>query len=672
MQSTSIREFIAISNHELQAMVLEKDIKEIDIVFEDGVTVRSTGKQLIYSSYFWDILRFYPNTPITSKHHVNHVLKNRPLSSSTHIDLLTILNKDVTAAYDLYHPQQKEPLLSLIYDVTNNILNEVSKLAESHVTSIDILDFIEVIEHPTIKTVNDATEDTDESISKTYKVVLDIINNDPSLAKNALVKAIKSKMVNSNQVYQCVSLRGRPTEVDGMIMKHAIRSNYTKGMNTLYEFVAESRSAAKALYFSEAPLQDAEYFARRLQLLAMVVETIHYSDCGTNKYLQWRVTPPATDDRGNVVYPGDLKFMIGKYYLDETTGKLNEIKGDEAHLNNQLIKIRSVLFCQHSDPHAVCEKCFGGLAANVTRFANLGHLCAATMTQQTSQSVLSTKHLDASSVSANIVLNELSAKYLATNRSKDAYLIRKELKDKQVKLIINREEAIGLTDILSIDDVANINPVRVSSIECIEISYKQRDEEISMPIFVNQGNRKAVLTTEFLEYLKLHRWETDGKNNFVFDLVDWNFALPVMKLPDMEYSYSDHSQQIAKIIESSMKNITDRSTPHSPVATLQELFSLVNMKLNVNIAALEVLIYAAMIPGKESFDLARNHPSPVLGISDLVIKNRSLAAAYAYEDQSVTLTNPRSFFKLDRVDGPLDAMISPFEVVEHYKTLGKA
>jgi hypothetical protein len=239
-------------------------------------------------------------------------------------------------------------------------------------------------------------------------------------------------------------------------------------------------------------------------------------------------------------------------------------------------------------------------------------------------------------------------------------------------MVVNRDEAIGLTDILSIEDAANINPIRVSSIESIEIIVTSKGVDISTPIFVNQGNRRAILTTEFLTYLKEKRWETDSKNNFVFDLEDWNYTLPIMKLPDMEYSYSDHSHQIAKMIESSMKNISDRSAPHSPVSTLQELFALVNTKLNVNIAALEVLIYSTMLPAKDTYGLARNAPNPVLGIGDLVIKNRSLGAAYAFECQSVTLSDPRSFFKLDRIDGPLDAMISPFEVVEHYKKIGKA
>ncbi len=672
MNSVTIEELLALDRHSVSNYVNQNEIREINIIYPDKSIVKSTGRELIYSSYFWDILRAYPKTPNTPKHHVQSVLKGKPLTSSTHTELLTIINADVVKAYGLDLPQEKEHLLSMIYDVTNNVHNEVSKLAEANVTSIDILDFIEVLRHPTIRSANDNVKPTTESIAETYQTILNAIATDPTLANNALVKASQSKMVNNNQLCQCIAVRGFPTEVDGTILKTPILSNYTFGMNNLYNFIAESRSAAKALYFSEAPLQDAEYFARRLQLLSMVVEGITYKDCGTTKYLNWRVAPPTTNESGTQTYSGDLKFMIGKYYLDEETNQLLQIKGNETQLYNKLIKVRSVLFCKDKDPHHVCKVCFGGLSANVSRFANLGHLCAATMTQQTSQSVLSTKHLDASSVSANIILSPETAKYLKTNSQKNAYLVNDVLKSKKVKIVVNREEANGLTDILAIDDAANINPIRVSSIDCIEIGYMVGNEMQSSIIYVSQGNRRAILTTEFLTFLKEVRWETDSRNNFVFDLEGWNFSKPIMKLPDMEYSYSDHSHQIARMIESSMKNITDRSTPHSAVSTLQELFALVNTKLNVNIAALEVIIYAAMIPGRDQYGLARNAENPVLGIADLVIKNRSMGSAYAYEDQSVSLTSPRSFFKLDRVDAPLDAMVTPYEVVEHYKRLGKA
>lgn len=659
MQKIHVREILHIEPQQLREMLSPRVL----LTFDDGQEIQTTNKKIIYSSYFWLIHRSFPKMQVLPNHFVESVLKGKPSTSSTHIELLTAIYRDVVATYNLDTPEKTENLLDLVYIVTNRVHNEVAKLAEANVTSIDILDFIQVVEHPIIKSAIDNCEPNHEAIVRTGEIVRSTMDKDPALANNSLVRAVKSKMVNEGQVSQCVGVRGFPTEVDGSILKVPILTNYTRGMKTLYNFVAESRSAAKALYFSEAPLQDAEYFARRLQLLSMSVERIAYEDCGSTEYLQWRINPPVKDEKGKLTYAGDLKFMIGKYYLDEASGQLKMIEGNEEHLYNQSLKIRSVLFCRHSDPHAVCKVCFGGLASNVSRFANLGHLCSATMTQQTSQSVLSTKHLDASSVSANIVLSEENAKYLATNRQKNAYLIRKELKERNVKLVVSSDEAVGLTDILSVDNVDNISPIRVSSIDYIEIRTLQKGVELSLPILVSQGNRRAVLTSEFLKYLKIHRWETDSSNNYVFDLSNWDFSQPVMKLPDMEYSYSDHSHQIAKVIESSMKNITDRSNPHSPVSTLQELFTLVNTKLNVNIAALEVIIYAIMVPSKGNYDMARHYPNPVLGIAEMVIKNRSLSNVYAYESQSQSIIDPLSFYKNGRPSSIFDVFIDPYQVV---------
>lgn len=663
MQTIDARTVLAHPIETLMTVLPER----FNVTFEDGVTSPTSNRRTLYTSYFWDIHRAYPNTPLLHTHHVEHVLGGKAPTSDTHIKLLSIIFEAVCAAYSLHLPIEKEHLLGMVYEVTNRINNEMPKYAEPSVGSIDILDFIEVEQNETIVHANENTLPTNVSIANTYKIVMDTINNDPTLRNNALAKAIRSKMMNANQIMQCVSVRGFPTEVDGGILKVPILTNYTRGMNRLYDFVAESRSAAKALYFSEAPLQDAEYFARRLQLLAMTVERIAYEDCGSQGYLDWRVTPPQYDDKGKKVYDGDLNFMIGKYYLDDETKALRQITHDDNQLYNKVLKIRSVLFCRHRDPHSVCEVCFGALAKNVSRFANIGHLCAATMTQQTSQSVLSTKHLDASSSSVNILLGEDARRYVETNEAKNSYLIRSEFKTKSPKLVVSREEVAGLTDILSIDNIQNISPLRISSIESVDFVFKENAATMVAPLQVNQGNRRAVLTTEFLCYLKEKRWEIDSKSNFVFDLSEWNFALPVMLLPDMEYSYSDHSHQIAKLIESSVKNLTDRSNPSSPVSTLQELFLLVNTKLNVNIAALEIIVYASMMPERDNYALARNKENPVLGVADQVIKNRSLAPGYAYEEQAATIVNPRSFFNDGRPDSVFDVFIAPHEVVEQEK-----
>ena len=663
MKTFSARELLSLTPDQVWQTLPEK----FKLSFDDGQVIDATNKNTLYSRFFWKIHENFSKTPIKASHHVTHVLKGKSLTSSTHIQLLKIIFKDACSAHQLERPEQKEPLLSLVYDVANDIQNQVNKYAEPYVTSIDILDFIEVVEHPLIKAANDSVEPTDESIYKTYDKIFEVINNDRSLGNNSLVRAIKSKMVNFNQVVQCISNRGFVTEVDGSILKVPVLTNFTRGVNTLYSFIAESRSAAKASYFSEAPLQDAEYFARRLQLMSMVVENIDHVDCGTIRHMQWRMKPPVTDEKGNVIYPGDLKFMLGKYYLDEETNDYKEIKGDESYLYDRLVKFRSVLLCEHKDPHSVCAMCFGGLANNVSRFANLGHLCSATMTQQTSQSVLSTKHLDASSRSSSISLSEYAAKYLSVNRAKNAYLIRKELKDKDVRIVIDRDSAVGLTDVINIENFDNINPVRISSIESLDLVYKFRGEEHTVSLTVNQGKRRANLTAEFLKYLKTYRWETDARNNFVFSLHNWDFSIPIMKLPDMEYSFSDHSKEIAKLIESSMKNIADREKPDSPMSTLQELFDLVNSKLFVNIAALEIIIYTSMIAGKDNYGLARGSPNPKLGVGEQLVYNRSLSAAYAYEKHNLIIPDPKSFFKLNRPSSVFDVFIAPNAVVQEHK-----
>lgn len=656
-----------------KAELLETLPDILSVQFEDGVTIETTKKKVVYSRFFWKLHSFYPLTPVLSRHFVEHVLKGKPLNSNTHIDLLTIIHKDVIETYGFHQPEQKEHILALIYEITNDVYNEGSMYSEDSVMSIDILDFLEIVDHPVIREATNQlgmSKDiiyNDKAIYDLYQIVNNVINNDKTIVNNSLVKAVKSKMVNSNQVSQCVAARGFLTEVDGSILPVPILSNFTKGLTKLYDFIAESRSAAKALYFAEAPLQDAEYFARRLQLLDMTIESIYYGDCGSTEYMEWFVGPPKFDDHGKEIYAGDLNYMVGKFYLDETTGQLKEITFNDPALHNKVIKLRSVYHCKHSDPKQICSVCFGGLSRNISRFANLGHIVSATLTQQTSQSVLSTKHLDGSSVITAIYLTEQLSQYFKLNKTKNAYIIKDDYKNKKVKIIISRDEAVGLIDIVNVSDLQNINPVRVSSISCIEIRYHDRqNNEIVMPLMINQGNRKAIITLEFLEYLKIYRWETDGKNNFVFDLSNWNFSLPIFKLPETEYSFSDHSKQVAGIIESSMENISDRENPQSFVYTLQELFNLVNTKLNVNIAALEVILYANAVKGNGSFALARNQPNAVLNVANQVIKNRSLSVAYAYEDVASTLVNPKNFYQGDRPDSIFDVFFCPNEVTKHY------
>lgn len=650
-----------------KAVLIQTLPNRLTVEFEDGVIIETTKRKVIYSRFFWKLHSFYPQTPILSTHFVEYVLKGKPLHAGTHTDLLSIISECVYRTYNLNTPEQKREVRKLIYEITNDISNEVTKYAEPNVGSIDILDFIEVVEHPSIKEAVNKADHRHSSIYAIYETVSGVINNDPSLQNNKLVKAIKSKMVNSNQINQCVAVRGYPTEVNGDILPTPVLSNFTRGLFKLYDFVAESRSAAKSLYFAEQPLQDTEYFARRLQLLNMTVERIAYTDCGSTKYLEWRVNPPVVSETGTTTYPGDLEYLKGKNYLDETTGKLLTITGDEKHLYGTVIKMRSVLYCNHHKATEVCAVCFGELSHNVSEYANLGHLVSAVMTKQSSQSVLSNKHLDGSSISVPITLTESLAKYFHLTDKKNAYVLNKDLKEQKIRIIVSRDEAMGLIDINNVDDVNNINPTRITSIDTISICHQTaKGLEICNPIILSQNNRNAVMTIDFLKFAKYHSWSLDSRNNYCFDLQDWDFSKPIFMLPEKEYSYSDHSKQIASKIESNLSELTDRRKPESVVYTLQELFTLINSKLNVNIAALEVIVYTNMVDKPGSYGLARNSEEATLDVAEQVIRNRSLGAVYAYQEVHNIVVSPKSFFKANRPDSVLDVFIAPREVIEQY------
>lgn len=123
------------------------------------------------------------------------------------------------------------------------------------------------------------------------------------------------------------------------------------------------------------------------------------------------------------------------------------------------------------------------------------------------------------------------------------------------------------------------------------------------------------------------------------------------------------------MIESSVKALTDRENACSPTVTLVELFELVNSKLTVNLAVLEIILYSAMVVSIEEGDyrLPKSWTEKGLGVAGMTIPNRSLSAAMAYEDHRKTICSPKSFFSQGRASHPMDVFLCPAEVMSHIK-----
>lgn len=687
-QSIHIRELMTKTPDQLNRELPDA----ISVTFDDGKTGIYHRRKILFSAMFWGYYRHFSNVPVTEVAMVETLMKGKPLNAKTSVEFQTRIARTIgeynieakrrslagsgEMFFDMSDPEVKRALFRLNDETRNLAYNYLNSLSQAYVNSIDWMDFVEIMEHPELIGVIAKVQQNASSVTieLAYKEIKEFLLKNEDLKNNPVVRAVRSGMVNMNQVMQCVGIRGVPTEVNGALLREPIKTNYTLGMNDIYSYTADSRSAAKALYNSERPLEEAVYFSRRLELLCMTVETIAAGDCGSQDYVEWRVRGREFDEYGLQSYPGDMAFLVGKHYLDESSGQLRTISVQDAQeraeeFRGRKLLLRSAHRCKHPDPHVVCETCFGALSSNVPPKANLGHLCSATMTQQTNQSVLSTKHLDASAVALAIVLSAIARRHFDLNDTRNGYKLRADLVGKPVMMYVSRDQVYGMTDITTARSLEDLSPSRISSIETVLIERDADGLILRDEIIVSQSKRKASFTMAFLRYLREHGWSSDDRGNFVIDLSKWHNQEAIAMLPDMEYSFSDHAKQIAELIESSQKKAAARQHGSNPDAVLKELFQLVNSKLAVNIACLEVIVYAAMNYGPGDYRLARNSPTACMGVSELTIRHRNISHAYAYEGISKTIMNPETFFPENRTDSVLDVFFAPFQMMESIKHL---
>lgn len=123
--------------------------------------------------------------------------------------------------------------------------------------------------------------------------------------------------------------------------------------------------------------------------------------------------------------------------------------------------------------------------------------------------------------------------------------------------------------------------------------------------------------------------------------------------------------EIAKMLEATASEMQQRSKNISPVALLMEFHDLVNRRLNVNLAILDVIIYSSMVVNTDepNYDLPKPWTSSGLGVLNLLLANRSLSAMMGYQGHRHTFTDPSSFFVKNRLDSPFDVIFLPDEVL---------
>lgn len=629
--------------------------KHFNIVYDDKEVLETTKNSTLFTSLYWDLIRLYPDIEIVKEHHLDYHIKTKPFNFGSNRDILDRVYLSIVKKYNLNNPYLRDDLDRLVFEINNNAYNKLITL-ERYMTSIDVLDFIEIADY---EPISELTKEvlTEEAAGHISDETLRIMRNDPNLSHNRLAIAVQNKIVKDEQVVQCVAIRGFTTDVDSTLFKYPVTHGYVNGLKTIYESLVESRLGAKALLFSEAPLQESEYLSRSIQLLAMSVERIHYEDCGSQKYTDYQILDDQFDEYGNLISKSNLSNIVGKYYLDTNDNKLRVIKSGDRHLLGKWVKLRAVKNCIHPDPHGICSVCFGELSQNIQPGANIGHLCGSTLGQIISQLILSTKHHEKTKTVRHIQINKTLEYYFRTDTKMDKYYIRKNVVDNEYYLEIPYSSAPDLNDIIDVENVTFSDIARNTKIEYIALYNSREYKEFTIKV----DNMTGIFSHEFIDYMKKKKWVINDKGNYVLDISEWNHSYPFITLAKKEFNNQELSKKMKEIIAGKAGGRRKRNNAVIAAEALIELIDLINSKLSVNIAILEVIMYGAMVVDSETFDcrLPKENIQSGLGVLLETISNRSMSGVFAYQGLAKNIITPKSYFPLYRDNYIMDIFIEP-------------
>lgn len=645
------RDFLKLSYEE----VLGLEDKWFEMAFDDGVKLQVNTRSSIFSWICWELHRKFPQVPLNHRNHLVGLVgrDEERIKFRTGADS-ALISECLKDTYVTLSPNvDMVELKQLIYLCTNSLWNLSCLELGSYVTTVNIFDFLEIALHPELQSLKKEMEDSPDAVDAIYSKSVDIVHSKDKLSLSNTVR--RSTIVgasNDKQMLQGTGARGLVTDIDSTIFPKPIIRSFVEGFTSLYDMLIESRSGSKALMANMKPLQEAQYFNRRMQLGSSVFKTLHRGDCGDTEGMYWQVSED------------DLTVIEGKIQILDD-GSLRPIKRSDKHLIGELIKLRMVHKCRHEDQYGCCETCFGLIAASIPGHVNVGHFSAVELCADISQLVISTKHHDASSKADELFLTEESKLAFSNMPGQPAYIaMNKGLKDRDVALIFPVESLGSVSDVVRVDDVSRLIESRTTEIS--KVTLMVDEIEVTNRITLGGTSRRPALSRDMLQYLKDHGWENIGSDEISVNMGDWDYSKPVFRVPLKQQNMIDVMVNISTMVEGRSSNnamVKPITRYKDEGEAIRDLNIIVNDKVKVNIAFLEVVIRTTSvksIKGKDHSLSTRNGPVEFAASSSNLL-NRSKAAHAAYQNQHIVFNSARSYLQRNSIDHPTDDLLVPKE-----------
>lgn len=640
---------------------LEHDKVPIILHCDDG-DIEGVIEEFTLSWFLWEFHRRYDNMNYSVKHNFSGEL----LTPKTHLKILESVQRDC------YIRNVDEPLFGdirpfniLSYECYNRLYNFMAGDLIPYMTSISILDFKEVVDHPEIKALNEAFREKPVITPKDVKVIneriTDILDSDESLQNNALRRAFKHRLVRINAILQDVAPRGFVTDVDSVLFPKPIRRGYVEGIKELADYAAETRTASQAAMMQKAPMEDAENLNRLLQLSVSRVAHISRIDCRSDVYVDWYVETFAK-----------LKDLHGMYYLNEATGELEAIDPSKcSHLIGDTIKLRTVFGCKHPTRDTICAVCFGQLAVNIYPTDNIGHISAIEFQSNQSQKLLSYKHYTASAAGAGVYIDDNARLFFELSGDVKTIYFKPETELDNAQLTVPRYAFNGFEAILSITNWRSVSSVRMSKVVDLVFTPDKNVISSAVPLTIADENNPVHFTLTALKFLAKADYYVNTDNHYVFDMSGWDTEIPLFNIPAVQFDVIKYLKQIEHFVvgpkSSKAKNKESIiSYQGKPIKTLNRLHDLVttggpdkSQPDAMPLSHLQVIVLAMSCEDPEAgdFRLPLNRMSGNFPGLRTLMFNSSAGIALAYQSQEQDIFSANSYIGRPRPDHPLDNLL---------------
>lgn len=310
--------------------------------------------------------------------------------------------------------------------------------------------------------------------------------------------------------------RGDCTDMEGEIKRvvNSLNDGYS-----IEEHYTSSADARFGQYCKAVAVQQPGYLSRKVVMSSAGLKQSG-SDCGSTRY----VNIFANEQRA--------KFLIGRYFLNEKTKELEEIK-DVDQILNKKIQLRSPIFCLQKD--GICKTCYGKLAETLGS-NNVGIIAGGAINDAAVNSMMKLRHQTSKSQTVKVDFSKILKESTIDRTLVDAYLNVEKTK------ITTKD---NITIIIDLKDY-NKN------------EFRDYSDHYYLPGLINiqvgNGKNAENITLPYTFYVKLSKPQTTEKDGSTLYL---QYEKNVVLIEQEKYVKNTDSSIVSKLLDGVTKYIND-------------------------------------------------------------------------------------------------------------------